>query len=158
MEGRMDVSFDIKTDGPLFDGMAISIIGRYVRHVEDALGDEGVTRIRAYLPTQYMYLGHHGGTPEFNPVPPNAGYYQSQIHTERQVADAVIITDTPVVYGPWLEGVSERNMIVFPHRRNPPPRRFPGYHTFRVIAQTLNDDAVEIAERELQPYLMEMNT
>jgi hypothetical protein len=154
----MDLSLGIDVSGPLFDGTADQIVGDYCRHIEDVIGDIGVSRIQAYLPTQYMYLGHHGGTPEFNPVPRNAGFYQSQIHTERQVDDAVMISDMPVVYGPWLEGVSTKNMIVWPHRRNPPPRRFPGYHTFRVIAQTLDADAEAIAEHELPPYLMELNS
>jgi len=154
----MDINVDVSVSGPLFDGEAEIIIDDFCRHIEDVIGDIGVSRIRAYLPGQYMYLGHHGGTPEFNPVPPDAGLYQSRIHTERQVDDAVMITDTPVVYGPWLEGVSPRNMIIWPHRRNPPPRRFPGYHTFRVIAQTLNADAEGIAERELTYYLVELNS
>lgn len=153
-----EVRFEWDASGPLFDGMAEHDVEAYCRQIEDAIGEIGVRYIRAYLPTQYMYLGHHGGTPETNPVPHDAGFYQSQIHTERQTEDTLLITDTPVVYGPWLEGVSSKNLIVWPHRRNPPPRRFPGYMTFRVIAQRLEEEAQGIAESILPPYLLEMNS
>jgi hypothetical protein len=155
---EVDFSIDVSFHGPIFTNEFETIIDEYCRDLEDTIGDIGVSRIQAYLPTQYKYLGHNGGNPVDNPVPANAGFLQSQIHTERQVTDAVMITDTPVVYGPWIEGVSMRNLIVFPHRRNPPPRRFPGYHSFRVISQTLNADAEEIALRVLPPYLLELNS
>jgi hypothetical protein len=105
-----------------------------------------------------MYLGHHGGTPAFNPVPANAGALQASIHTEHQSPNATLITDTPILYGAWIEGTDPANLIVWPHRRNPPPRRFPGYFTFRKIAQNLQTgEAGIIAERELPPYLTAMN-
>lgn len=152
------VSIDINVDavGPLFDGLAEAEMERYARHVEDTLGDMGVSMIRAYLPTQYMYLGHHGGTPEFNPVPPNAGELVAAIHTI-DVGDSVMITDDPVTYGPWIEGIDNLNLVVWPHRRNPPARRFPGYHTFRKIGESLNAMATPIAIRELPPYIAAMN-
>lgn len=46
-------------------------------------------------------------------------YYETQIRTDTQVNDRTV-HDSGVVYGPWLEGVSERN------RRS----RFKGYHAF----------------------------
>jgi hypothetical protein len=147
----------VDTDGPLFDGVAEAEVGRYLEHVITSLTETGVTMIKAYLPTQYMYLGHHGGTPEFNPVPANAGYLQRSIHSERQTSDRALITDTPVTYGPWIEGISTLNLIVWPHRRNPPARRFPGYHTFRVITQVLDGMVEDIALTELPPYLERMN-
>jgi hypothetical protein len=152
----MEIEFHVDARGPLFDGRAQAAVSAYARHIENFLADRAVTDIRNYLPTQYMYLGHHGGTPQFNPVPPDAGFLQAQIHTERASEDSVLVTDDPVIYGPWIEGVAPGNEIIWPHRRNPPPRRFPGYHTFRKIAQKLNAEAEEIAQRELQPFLEEM--
>lgn len=139
--------------GALLDGTAHGDVRRFMVHIEDYLAEEAISRIRAYLPTQYMYLGHNGGTPYYNPVPPNAGFYQTQIHSTRLDVDSVMVTDTPVVYGPWLEGVSSKNLVIWPHRFNPPPRRFPGYHTFRIIGQQLNSEAGAIAEREFQPFM-----
>src|SRR5487761_114841 len=148
------MSFNVAVDisGPISEGMAQIEIEHYCRHIENVLGDDGVSRIRHFLPTQYMYLGHHGGTPHFNPVPPNAGALQAAIHTEHQVQEGILVTDTPVTYGAWIEGIDEMNLIVWPHYRNPPPRRFPGYHTFRIITQILNGEAEAIALRELPPY------
>jgi hypothetical protein len=151
----LDVTVDIS--GPIWDGTAQIEVEHYCRHLEEVIGADGVTRIRHYLPTQYMYLGHHGGTPKFNPIPPNAGALQAAIHTERQVKDALIVTDDPVTYGAWIEGVDALNLVVWHHYRNPPPRRFPGYHTFRIITQILNSEAEVIALRELPPYLRAMN-
>lgn len=148
----------IVTDhGPFFDGQAEAAVVAYARHVEQKLGDVAVSKIRAYLPTQYMYLGHHGGTPEFNPVPPDAGALAASVHTERAVEDGALIVTDRVTYGPWIEGVSALNAVVWPHYRNPPPRRFPGYHSFRLIAQELQIEAADIAQAEIAPYLTEMN-
>src|SRR6266487_3637647 len=99
------MNIEISTDfhGPVFDGIAKHEVSLFRQHVEDTLGDMGVSMIRAYLETQYMYLGHHGGTPAFNPVPHNAGFLQAAIH-KIDVNDVVIVTDDPVTYGAWIEG------------------------------------------------------
>jgi hypothetical protein len=152
------IDFDVDDTGPVFDGSAEMAVTTYKEYLENSISDMAVNRIRAYLPTQYMYLGHNGGTPMFNPVPANAGYLASQIHTDRVSDEAVLVTSDPVTYGPWIEGISDLNLVVWPHRRNPPPRRFPGYHAFRLIAQQLNAQAEEIANREIQPYIQEMNS
>lgn len=153
----IDLNFRFATKGPIFDNLADNIVNQYARRVEDDLGEEAQSRLRLYLPEQYMYLGHHGGTPAQNPVPPNAGLLAASIHPYRASGDMVIVTDDPVTYGPWIEGTSTLNLIVWPHRRNPPPRRFPGYHAFRVIGEQLDRDAGSIAERHLAYYIGELN-
>jgi hypothetical protein len=153
----MGIEFNVHESGPFFDGRAEAAIHMYKNHLEDYLGRTAVSRIRAYLPTQYMYLGHNGGTPMFNPVPSDAGRLASSVYEERATEDLVRVTEDPVVYGPWIEGVAEGNAIIWPHRRNPPPRRFPGYFTFRKISQELDTEVEDIATRELQFYIEEMN-
>lgn len=153
----MEININVDLSGPVIEGLAGAEVERFARHIEGVLGDIGVTMIRTYLPTQYMYLGHHGGTPRFNPVPPNAGALQASIHAEHQVDD-VLITDDPVTYGAWIEGVDSMNLIVWPHHRNPPPRRFPGYHAFKKINASLNAMATPVANREIQPYIRYMNS
>lgn len=64
------------------------------------------------------------------------GYYQSQIRVRQDGADAAV-TDSGVIYGPWLEGVSSRNAR----------SRFKGYATFRRIQQ----DVTAAAERIVKP-------
>lgn len=151
----IEIQVDIK--GPLFDGRAEAAIFAYCRHVENKLGHTGQSMIRAYLPTQYKYLGHNGGSPAFNPIPPNAGNLVANIETHRELTDLVLITDGNVFYGPWIEGVDAANWIVWPHRRNPPPRRFPGYFAFRKITTVLNLSAESIAIEDLPPFLRIMN-
>jgi hypothetical protein len=154
----MDINVDVNLSGPIVDGLAQREVERFARHVEDTLADIGVPMIRNYLETQYMYLGHHGGTPQFNPVPANAGALQAAVHAERATEESTIITDDPVTYGAWIEGVDSMNLIIWPHRRNPPPRRFPGYHGFRRVSKSLNAMAVPIAYRELPFYIRMMNS
>jgi hypothetical protein len=51
------------------------------------------------------------------------GYYESQIRSERISATAYSVNDGNVIYGPWLEGISNRNQTT----------RFKGYATFRRV-------------------------
>jgi len=109
------------------------------------LGEEGVNMIHNYLPTVYKYPHDPAslhGTKHFMP-----GLYQSDIHTDRQTPSINLVHDTPVVYGPWLEGVGSRNQVT----------RFKGYHTFRIIAQQLEAEAAAIADRVIQPFIAELN-
>jgi hypothetical protein len=154
----MGINLEVSLRGAIISGEAEEAAQRYARHMEDVLGDKAVTDIRAYLPTQYMYLGHHGGTPESNPVPQNAGALTASVVAERQSENEVMVLGDRVTYGAWIEGDTSLNMIVYPHRRNPPPRRFPGYHAFRLVAQLLQGQAEEIALAELPPYLEEMRS
>jgi hypothetical protein len=154
----MSITIHCNIHGSIVNGMAEREINRYKAHIIDTVSDKAVTDIRNYLPTQYMYLGHHGGTPETNPVPANAGALEAAIHSEHQSPNASLVSDDPITYGAWIEGIDPANFIVWPHRRNPPPRRFPGYFTFRKIATILQaGEAGLIAERELPPYLTAMN-
>lgn len=151
------VHLSVDLQGPLFRGLGEAEMDIFARSVEKELGDLGVTRIRAYLPMQYMYLGHNGGTPYANPVPSDAGRLEASIQAERMRPDMVQIHDGGILYGPWIEGIHPGNFVVTPHPRNPPPRRFPGYFTFRKVSQSLEADAPHIAERKLAPYLAFLN-
>lgn len=155
------MSFDVTVDtsGPFFsEAERHRIVDDYCRHIEEVIADRGVTLIVAYLPTQYMYLGHNGGDPVHNPIPRNAGYYQSQIATERASDNAMLVRDDRVVYGPWIEGVSEKNLRFWPGRvkRGLSPR-FPGHHAFRDMTQVLNIEAHDIAQEELGRYVEDLN-
>jgi hypothetical protein len=153
-----NIVYVMDTRGPLFDGRAESILGRYSSHLADFISERAVTDIRAYLPTQYMYLGHHGGDPRHNPVPADAGRLAASVLAERQTANEYLVRGDLVTYGAWIEGTSLMNEVIWPGRlRRGLSGRFPGYHTFRIIAQELNAEAVVIAEQELIPYLGELN-
>lgn len=124
----------VNFSGPLFDGAAMGIIGRYCKAVQRKIGQHAQDEVHARL-----------GAVIRHPT----GYYEGHIHTEMQAAD-LVVTDTPVVYGPWLEGVGSRNS---------PVTRFPGYHTFLLVTQKVNAEAGELAEAELAEggYLEELN-
>lgn len=136
---------EVMIAGPVFDGRANASARAYCRVTETELAEESASRIREFLPTQYKYLGH-GGNPDDNPVPANAGYYESRIHAEA-TADGARVTDDEVVYGAWLEGTSSMNDAL----------RFPGYGAFRLISQQMDNDAARLAEAGLPPYLALMN-
>jgi hypothetical protein len=153
------IYIDVNISGPIWEGRAPGIIRRYRDHLLDALGDEAIGRIRAYLPTQYMYLGHNGGTPFRNPVPPDAGRLEASIHSYREAPELAIVTDDPIIYGPWIEGIAIGNTFFWPGRvRAGLSPRFPGYHTFRIITGQLVVESGVIADREIQPFIVELNT
>lgn len=149
----------VEAQGPLFQmGTPEAIMARYREMVGNEIAEEGQRRIRAYLPTQYMYLGNSGGDPKHNPVPPNAGFLAASVRVDRVVSDSAIITTDPVIYGPWIEGIAPGNEREWPGRvARGLPGRFPGYHTFRIIGQELNAEADAIAYRVLPQYIAELN-
>jgi len=155
------IDLDIQTRGPVFDGRWEAIMARYKQAVLNKLSDESVHRIKLYLPTQYMYLGHNGGDPIHNPVPPDAGYLVSTIHWRRETTDSTLVLDggyPQVIYGPWIEGIGPGNFYVWPGRiRRGLSPRFPGYHAFQKVAHEVQALAVPLAEEILPPHLAALN-
>lgn len=74
------------------------------------------------------------------------GFYRSQIQVNKARED-LVLTDGGVIYGGWLEGVSERNKAT----------RFKGYHTFRQVTRDLKAVAGHIAERTLSRMIGQLN-
>src|ERR1700727_2752203 len=110
-----------KVSGPLFVVRADDALLRFAEQCKRDIADEGDARI-------HVHLG--------SVLREDTGRYDSHVHTEQQVDD-IMITDTPIVYGPWPEGTGSRNF---------PKTRFPGYFTFRIVSQGLNDDAEVLAQ------------
>ncbi|MFE7973006.1 hypothetical protein [Streptomyces shenzhenensis] len=119
---RLDVS--TQSRGPLFDGRAQALANRYVDHLERQLADEGrnilLDELDRVLRTQ---------TP----------YYATRIKVE----DGNKITDSRVVYGPWLAGIGSRNY---------PVTKFRGYDHWIVTRDKLNARKRGIGERLLRRY------
>lgn len=119
---RLDVSS--RADGPLFDGRAQRVANVYVNRLERQLADEGrsilLEELDRVLRTQ---------TP----------YYATRIKVE----DGNKITDSRVVYGPWLAGVGSRNY---------PVTKFKGYDHWYVTRDRLNARKQGIGERLLRRY------
>lgn len=122
---------DVQVRGPLFDGRAVAALDDYLDAAEDEVAQRGVNLVKQRL-----------GQVLRNPT----GFYESRITTDRQ-RDDVQVTDRGVVYGPWLEGTSSRNQST----------RFKGYRTFRLTTQQLQEQADNIAQQVLPPFLRRMN-
>lgn len=122
--------FSVRLRGPIFDFRARRAAARGVEEAKRQVANRGVNlieeRLNLVLRTQ---------TP----------YYRTKIRTERAGRD-LSVTDGGVVYGPWLEGVSERNQTT----------RFKGYRTFRIVRQQLQQEAPDIADQVMLRYTREM--
>lgn len=122
---------DTDTSGPIFNGQAPAIMEAYCREAETDVARHAYHLVRAELDTVLR-----------NPT----GYYESQVEVRSERGDAVV-TDGGIVYGPWLEGVGERNRST----------RFKGYFTFRRVAQRISGMSGSIAERTLPKYLRRLD-
>ena len=158
----MAIVVTVDGSGAVFDGEWEPIMFRYHLYIASALGDRAKRRIREYLPTQYMYLGHNGGDPIDNPPPADAGFLVAHIEYHRETLDSVLVTDggyPAVIYGPWIEGIAPGNMYFGAKgraKRGLSPR-FAGYHTFQKVTYELNGYAEDFANVEFQPYLDMIN-
>lgn len=104
---------------------------RAIIAINDGISEEGVRRVIERNESLFQ-----------NPT----GYYNSRVVVDRRTQYRGI-TDQGVVYGGWLEGVTERNRTT----------RFKGYWTFRVVAASLNRDALQLVEPILNDLLTELN-
>lgn len=111
----------VTVSGPLFNGLSDAIMNDMCGDIERAVADEGEQMVRAELPNVLQHP---------------TGRYMSGIRTEVSGA-GMDVTDSGVVYGPWLEGIGSRNA---------PKTRFKGYSTFRRVAQALDARAKQIAD------------
>lgn len=114
---------DVTTSGPLFDGRLEQGIARGLDEGLDEVAQHGVDLVRARL---HGVLQHP------------TGRYESRIQVDRALGDRSV-TDGGIVYGPWLEGVSQRNRST----------RFKGYATFRRTTAELDAQAGPIVDRAI---------
>lgn len=121
------MSVRVETRGPLLDGSAPGIVDDLLEELEREVADEGVALVRQRLDQVLR-----------RPT----GYYRSRV-----TAANGRVTDSNVVYGPWLEGVSSRNRS----------SRFRGYATFRKTTQELDRRVPELAQRVLPTYVGRLN-
>jgi hypothetical protein len=124
------IRIDTDTHGPIFDGRARLAARDFTKESQHEIAERGADMIRSQLD---HVLRHQ------------TGRYRRSIDVVQGSRDEV--TDSGIVYGPWLEGVGSRNQTT----------RFKGYATFRKIGQRLERESGSIAERVLPPYLRRMN-
>lgn len=125
----LDFDMTVTATGPLFDGRAERAVNDFMIAAERDVARVGMEDVRRELHT---VLKHP------------TGHYESQLHVASTEQHAIIAD--PVIYGPWLEGTSSRNVTT----------RFKGYFTFRRITQQLQRKSVAIANSTLQRFIARM--
>jgi len=125
------VDIEVTISGPLFDGTAERELEAFSTEAERTIAERGVNEVKGYLDSVLR-----------NPT----GNYSRHIRTERQ-RDDMAVTDSKIVYGPWLDGTSSRNART----------RFKGYATFRMVRQQLDAKSVHIADGLLDNHISRMN-
>lgn len=126
----MSFAIEVTARGPLFDGRLERGIAQGLEDGLDQVAKDGVNLVRMRL---HGVLRHP------------TGHYESVIQTDRAGASRDI-TDGGIVYGPWLEGVSERNHTT----------RFKGYATFRRTTAEVDRRAGGIVERAISDRIGSM--
>lgn len=122
----------VEISGPLFDGRSHPIMRDFFRDATRMLGDAGVERIRERLAKRAkQHTGSFGGA----------------VKVHRLAKGQVIMADYPqVLYGPWLEGTSERNRST----------RFKGYRIFRLTRSWLRKNVGPLIHDRFQQALREL--
>jgi hypothetical protein len=128
----MRISAKVTTRGGIFKPSGIAAVGRAEMRVEDTTAAEGVSMVRSRLRSVLQ-----------NPT----GYYSSQIRARRDTIGTAEVTDSGVIYGPWLEGVSSRNQTT----------RFKGYATFRRTKQELAGKVPGIVKGDIATLVRDLN-
>lgn len=121
-----DLHARARARGPVFNGEAQRQIQRGTGASERQIADQAKDFIRRDL----IVVPRHP-----------TGYYRRHIRVIRAGGRHEVV-DSNVVYGPWLEGVSQRNRTT----------RFKGYAFFRRASQRFSRVAGAIADRILQQY------
>ena len=128
-----EIKIGTKAAGKIFDPVIPGMmVDRLVTDINDELADYGLFLLQMRLDRVLQ-----------NPT----GYYQSRLRIDRMGTDRTI-TDSNIVYGPWLEGTSFRNQAT----------RFKGYHSFRTVGRQLDQKKVELARPIVDRFIMEMNS
>lgn len=113
----------VKLTGPLADGRAPQIVHAWADGVKKDIAGQGMRMLRA------VHMDKTGrGT----------GHYQAELQATTIGFNDIKLHD-PVIYGPWLEGSSQRNRST----------RFKGYHLWRQTAQELQRQAPDIAGKRM---------
>ena len=127
----------IRTTGPFF---AAGMPARVQRAIEGGVreivetGDEKLNEVLRPRPAGVFHSGAYAAAHGYR----QTGHYRRGIHT---VLRGLLgrIDDSNSVYGPWLEGVGSRNATT----------RFKGYHSFRRVANELQQEAPRIMRRHM---------
>ena len=125
------MSTTIKISGPLYDKRAKRHTKKMTEAAVETVAEATENEILSKLSVSLR-----------NPT----GFYESRIQTDRSTRGAEV-TDSGVIYGPWLEGVSSRNRTT----------RFKGYAAFRKSTQLMQPRVRRLVAPVMRIYTRRMN-
>jgi hypothetical protein len=128
------IVLDVKCTGPLFTVAIAPKVEQTLDQVLQELVEKGEERLGQLLqkaPTG-VYLSDGKST----------GHYRRNIHGELRPDHSALITDSGVVYGPFLEFGRGR---------------FRGYHVFRQVGDWLSEEAPAVAEKYVAKLARELS-
>jgi hypothetical protein len=137
----------VTLSGPLFDGRAEAAMAKAIVAIQDKLAEEG-EKLAASALGEAIRVPHTGAAIRGIRSIDATVVFQTGKYTMPVVVDPgeTVVTTDLATYGPWLEGTGSRNETT----------RFRGYYSFRLASQELDEQAGDIADETLQPYLEEM--
>lgn len=131
----MRVNAKVEVSGPLASGEAANALQDALRATVHELSQEAQTELQSFV------MDKTGRA---------TGFFQDHIIISnlKKYRDAEVVHPAypAVLYGPWLEGTSERNRST----------RFPGYHLFRLTRQRMQDKAADVAERHIDEAMRKL--
>ena len=122
---QVDISFE--TAGAIMNGQGENVIAEFMDEWAQTMGDVAVTELQMVSWGTFM-----------RPTGNWARHIQTDIR-----GDDVVVHDSRLVYGPWLEGTSRRNRST----------HFKGYSLFRKRAQALEARAEQIGQSIADGYI-----
>lgn len=118
---------DVEVSGPLFDGRARQAVNAMLDDAAQAIAERAQNDVRETIQSRAVR---------------RTGSYERHVQIDRQGNDRQV-SDSGIVYGPWLEGVSRRNYST----------RFRGFSQFRRATQKLAGRTGEIAEPVIRRHI-----
>lgn len=137
--------FNVQTTGPLFVKRPSAAVTRRLGMVFQTLVEEGEQRLDQVL--RPRPAGVYLSVNEAGKGQASQGHYRRSVNGTASPMGGVI-HDGGVIYGPWLEGDSPRNMTT----------RFKGYHAFRQTGQWLEKERTgTVLKRHIEALIEELS-
>lgn len=140
----MPITVKLKATGPIFTGKAPAITQRAgegaVRELV-SLGQQRLAMLLRPRPGGVFLAASQAGKGKAS-----TGNYRRHLHATSSGMEGRL-TDSGVVYGPWLEGVGSRNATT----------RFKGYASFRRVGQWMNSVAKKVLAAHVSKAVREIN-
>jgi hypothetical protein len=125
------LTIEINTSGPVFDGRAERACDELAADAVDVVAETAEEHAVALMQAYFR-----------DPTP----YYWLQVTIAHPAYLTSVVHDQGVVYGPWLEGVGERNKT----------SRFKGYWHWRQSRQAIAARVPELVEMVVSSRVAEM--